>query len=182
MSLFLIGALAFPWAVRAQNAPTAGPVRWGVMAGGENVTGSFKDAFKPGIVFGGEVQFPLHMNRLALRADVMYHWIGEYAYVCIEQGCIDQGAHSHLVTGSLDLIARLNDPSTRWSPYAILGAAVNITGNSDEAIVSYKPKGNGLQGGVGFEVRPWKTTVFVEVRYMAVSPGGVVPVTIGMRF
>ena len=152
------------------------------MAGGENVTGAYVGAFKPGIVMGAEVQFPLPTRRLALRADVLYHWIWEYGYVCIETGCIDQGRHSHLVTGSFDLVARLNDPATRWSPYVVLGAAVNLTGNSDEAIVSYRPNHGGFQGGVGLEVRPCKHTYFVEIRYMGVPPGGVVPVTIGMRF
>jgi hypothetical protein len=87
-----------------------------------------------------------------------------------------------LVTGSIDLVARLNDPATRWSPYAVFGAAVNLTGNSDEALVRYRPNHGGFQGGVGLEVRPWITTVFVEIRCMGVPPGGVVPMTIGMRF
>jgi hypothetical protein len=182
LSVLLVCVLVLPRVARAQDALAAVPVSWGVMAGGENVTGAYKGGFKPGIVLGGEVQFPLPTRRLALRADVMYHWIGEYDYVCIESGCTDQGSHSHLVTGSFDMIARLNDPVTRWSPYAILGAEVNLTGNSDEAIVSYRPNHYGFQGGVGFEVRPWITTVFVEIRYMGVPPGGVVPVTIGMRF
>src|ERR1019366_628902 len=116
--------------VRQSSAIPAGalPVSWGVMAGGENLTGAYVGAFKPGIVMGAEVQFPLPTRRLALRADVLYHWIWEYGYVCIETGCIDQGRHSHLVTGSFDLVARLNDPATRWSPYVVLGAAVNLTG------------------------------------------------------
>lgn len=152
------------------------------MAGGENVTGAFRGAFKPGIVLGAALQFPSSVRRLALRADVMYHLIHENHYACNEIGCGDQFTFSHLVTGSFDVLGCLNDPAARWSPYLVVGAAVNLTGNADERIVSFHPNRLGLQGGIGFEVRPRKTTTFVEVRYMDVRPGGVVPVTIGLRF
>jgi len=165
----------------AQDAAAEQPVTWGIMAGGENVTGAFKSTFKPGIVLGAEVQFPLPSRRLALRADLMYHLIGEYDYVCIEQGCTDQGTHSHLVSGSFSMVARLNDPATRWSPYVVAGAAAYLSGNADE-IGAFRPNHAGFQGGVGFEVRPRKSTIFVEMRYMGVPPGGVVPIVVGMRF
>jgi hypothetical protein len=166
----------------AQDVAAGPPVAFGIMAGGENVTGAFRGAFKPGIVLGTAVHLPVSVRRFTVRGDVMYHWIWEYGYACNENGCVDQGRHSHLVTGSVDMVARLNDPATRWSPYVVVGAAVNFTGNSDEKIVSYRPHQLGFQGGVGFDFRPWKTTTFVEVRYMDVSPGGILPVTIGMRF
>jgi hypothetical protein len=169
-------------AVHAQEVGIQQSVSFGVFAGGENVTGSYKSSFKPGIVAGTEAQFPLQNRRLALRADVAYHWIGETGTACFETGCVDQGRHSHMWSGSVDLIARLNDPATRWSPYVIAGGAFYLMGNADERLLSFQPSRVGLQGGVGFEVRPRNKTLFVELRYMSVPPGGVVPVTIGMRF
>ena len=40
----------------------------------------------------------------------------------------------------------------------------------------------GAEGGVGFEVRMLQHTFFAEARYMTISPGGVLPVTVGIRF
>jgi hypothetical protein len=40
----------------------------------------------------------------------------------------------------------------------------------------------GWQGGIGVEVRSSKHVFFVEIRYMTIAPGGVVPAVIGMRF
>ena len=79
-------------------------------------------------------------------------------------------------------MARLNDPDTRWSPYLLGGVAEYLTGNSDEPLAQFRPNHFGFQGGIGFEIRPSKHTYFVEMRYMGVPPGGVVPVLVGMRF
>jgi hypothetical protein len=166
----------------AQEVAAGRSIALGIMAGGENVTGAFRGAFKPGVVLGAAVQFPLSVRRLAVRADVTYHLIHDNHYACNEIGCADQFTFSHLVTGSFDVVARLNVPATRWSPYVVVGGAVNLTGNSDERMASFNPNHLGLQGGIGFEARPRKSTMFVEMRYMDVRPGGVIPVTIGLRF
>jgi hypothetical protein len=160
---------------------------WGVMAGGVGVTDGFRGHLSSGVVGGIEKLFPLPTRRLALRADIMYAWID----VWHSNGCgggIDPGfcayvdTWSRLVAGSFSIVGRLNDPATRWSPYAFGGVAAYLTGNSDEPLTYLRPNHFGFQGGVGFEVRPREHTFFVEMRYLGVPPGGIVPVTVGMRF
>jgi hypothetical protein len=166
----------------AQDVAAGQSGSFGVMAGGEFMTGAFRGAFKPGIELGVIMQSPRFLRQFALRGDVMYHLIGEHNSVCIETGCTDQNTYSHLVSGSVDIVAHLTDPAKRWSPYVLVGAAVYGIGNADESIVGFTPDHFGFQGGIGFEFRSGKTPVLVEMRYMAVHPGGVVPVTVGFRF
>ena len=117
----------------------------------------------------------------------MYHWIDTYHYGC-RSGGIDPGfcgyvdTWSRVVSTTFSLVARMNDPATRWSPYVIAGVAAYLTGNTDEPLVALRPNHLGFQGGVGFEVRPSKHTYFVELRYLGIPPGGVLPLTIGMQF
>lgn len=170
--------------VRAQDAPVQ-PVTFGVMAGGENVTGAILHAtrglIRPGIALGALAQFPLAPRRLALRADVLFHWVRDD--VCYGfRDCGVTSEFSYVWSGSLSMVARLNDPATRWSPYVLAGAAAYSYDFADGNIKALRPNHLGLQGGIGFEARPWKTTVFAEVRYMGIPPGGVLPFTIGMRF
>jgi hypothetical protein len=89
---------------------------------------------------------------------------------------------SYIISGSVAMIARLNGPATRWSPYILGGVGAYSYDFEDGNIKALRPNHFGLQGGVGFEVRPRTATIFIEARYMAIPPGGVVPVTIGMRF
>jgi len=182
MAVLVAATFLAPVDATAQDALTARSVTFGLMTGREDLVGSYRGAFKPGIVLGASAQWQLPMRRAALRGDFMYHWIGERGYVCIEQGCIDQHRYSHLASASLDLVVRLKDPETRWSPYLVLGAALYRVGSAGEKIASYGPSGGGLQGGVGVEVRPWKRTVFVELRRMGLAPGAVTPLSLGVRF
>jgi hypothetical protein len=155
------------------------------MFGGTGVTGAYRGLLSSGPSIGANAFFPLASPRLAIRADVMFHYIDWYDYGCQPLG-LDCGANgdgaSTALSGTLGLVARLNDAATRWSPYIIAGVATYYFGNADGPLTWMRPNHFGFQGGVGFEVRPDKHTYFVEMRYLGVPPGGLVPVTIGMRF
>lgn len=183
---------------RAQDADAARQAAWGIMAGGEGVTGAYRGTLVDGVAGGVMAQFPLPSRHLSLRADLEYHWVGtsggDRVDVVHPGGvgsdgrcaggilCAIGGSYSRIVATSFSLVARMNDPATRWSPYLIGGVAGYLTGNSDEPLFQFRPNHLGFQGGVGFEVRPNKHTYFAEMRYLGVPPGGVVPITIGMRF
>jgi hypothetical protein len=183
---------------RAQDADAARQAAWGIMAGGEGVTGAYRGTLVDGVAGGVMAQFPLPSRHLSLRADLEYHWVGtsggDRVDVVHPGGvgsdgrcaggilCAIGGSYSRIVATSFSLVARMNDPATRWSPYLIGGVAGYLTGNSDEPLFQFRPNHLGFQGGVGFEVRPNKHTYFVEMRYLGVPPGGIVPVTVGMRF
>jgi len=180
-----------PNSARAQDVVTPLPVTWGIVAGGDGVTGAYRGKLEEGVVGGLVAQLPLAYRHFTLRADLMYHWIGtsNLDRVTVANGegcngilCTISGSWSRIVSGSLGVMARLNDPNTRWSPYLLGGVAGYLTGNSDEPLAQYRPNHLGFQGGVGFEFRPSKHTYFVEMRYMGVPPGGVAPVMVGMRF
>ena len=158
---------------------------WGIMAGGVSVTGGFSGALTGGPVGGIEAQFPLDVRRLSLRADVMYSWINQYHYGCggDDSGfCAYSDTWSRLISTSFSLVVRMNDPVTRWSPYAFGGIVGHLTGSPDEPLRSIRANRLGMQGGVGFEYRPYKHTWFAEVRYLGMPPGGVVPFVVGVRF
>ena len=184
-----------PTAGHAQDSSSAQWVSWGIMAGGEGVTGAYRGMLAQGVAGGVMAQFPLPSRHLALRADLVYHWVGTMGGDMVNLAfggssgrctggiaCAIEGSYSRIVATSFSLVARLNDPATRWSPYLIGGVAGYLTGNSDEPLLQFRPNHLGFQGGVGFEVRPSRHTYFVEMRYMGIPPGGVLPMTIGMRF
>ena len=183
-----------PTAGHAQDSSSAQWVSWGIMAGGEGVTGAYRGTLAQGLAGGVIAQFPLPSRHLALRADLVYHWVGTMGGDVVTPmggssggctggiSCSISGSYSRIVATSLSLVARLNDPATRWSPYLIGGVAGYLTGNSDEPLMQFRPNHLGFQGGLGFEVRPSRHTYFIEMRYMGIPPGGVVPVTIGVRF
>jgi hypothetical protein len=111
----------------------------------------------------------------------MVHLLGAPDDDCDERGCSSQGiSYAYLVSGSFSVVARLNDPATRWSPYVFGGAAVYVT---DPVRTDYlRPNHFGVQGGAGFEFRPATHTYFIELRYFGIPPGGVVPFVVGVRF
>jgi hypothetical protein len=187
--------LVCPAPGRAQDAATALPATWGIMAGGEGVSGAYRGTLAQGAAAGVIAQFPLPSRHLALRADLVYHWVGTSGGDGLNLAiggnsgrctggiaCAIAGSYSRIVATSFSLVARLNDPATRWSPYLLGGVAGYLTGNSDEPLIQFRPNHLGFQGGVGFEVRPSRHTYFVEMRYMGIPPGGVLPMTIGVRF
>jgi len=45
-----------------------------------------------------------------------------------------------------------------------------------------KPGTFGVQAGAGVQLKRKAGALFAEIRYMSVAPGGVFPVTVGMRF
>lgn len=177
-SLLLAGALAVPCVAGSQAAGTAAPATWGIMAGRVSGTGAFP--FTPGLSLGALARFPLAPRRLAVRADVMVHFLGDAHSVCTESGCAEQGLnYPYIVSGSLSLVVRMNDPAALWSPYLLAGPAVYLLDNTYDYL---RPNHLGVQGGVGFEVRSSTHAFFAELRYMGVPPGGALPLTIGVRF
>jgi hypothetical protein len=155
---------------------------FGFMLGTEEVTGAIKSTppgvIHPGVAIAALGQFPV-ARQLAIRADAMFHDIRD-----------DGGGSSHMsyvISGSVAMVARLNSPEARWSPYILGGVGAYTYHFEDGRIVALRLNHFGLQGGVGFEMQPRATasrtgTIFVEARYMGIPPGGVVPLTIGMRF
>jgi hypothetical protein len=179
----IVGASA---RARAQDISADQSVSWGFAAGADEVTGAFRTghAFQPGVAglaIGALVQLPLAAPRLALRADVMYHQLG-LGDCRPTQLCGSQKLSTQLVSGSVSLVARLNDVRSRVSPYVLAGAAVYGTSYADDNITAMHPGHIGFAGGIGIESRTKKSTFFAELRYMAIPPGGVVPLTLGMRF
>jgi hypothetical protein len=163
-------------AARAQGVASS-QTEWGLLAGVEMATGAFRN-LDPGFAIGVLAQTPLSNGRLALRTDVLFASIGNNP--CGDQ-CDAIYPYSFVVSGSFSLIARVNDPMVPWSPYAIAGATAYFAESLPQAGAG-TPSRFGVEGGVGFEVRLSGHTLFAEARYMTISPGGIVPVCVGVRF
>jgi hypothetical protein len=174
-----IGVLAPLSAGRAQDASSELHPSLGIMVGRDDMTGAYSGGFKAGFTVGAVAQFPTSSRRLSVRTDAMVHLIGVNDEVCDERGCADQGLSAVLGSATLSVVARLNDPVTRWSPYVMVGPAVYL---GDATFESLRANHFGLQGGAGFEMRSDRHTYFIEARYLGMPPGGVVPVVLGVRF
>jgi hypothetical protein len=170
-------AIASSWA-EAQDASTEQPATHGIMAGGEGVTGAYRGTLSSGAAFGLLAQFPLPSPRLSIRSDAMLNWLSG-ATSCSQDICASSSP-SAVISLGVSMVARLNDPAARWSPYAFGGLAGYIIVQEGE-LTGFRTSPVGFQGGVGFEVRPRTYTYFVETRYMGIPPGGFFPVMIGMR-
>lgn len=166
------------------------PITWGWTLGGESVTGPNPGHDVPGIALGVLGQFPLSVRRLALRVDGMYHPGFGGDEVCEFSGspggsisrqvpprdCGD--SNTGAATLGVDLVARLKDPRVVTSPYLVSGFGFGLPGGHNNIIL----RNSSLQGGVGLESKPWKTTTFVEVRYMTMGSGGLVVWNFGFRY
>jgi hypothetical protein len=168
----------------AAQAPR--PITFGFALGGEASIGAFAhDPTNRAPAFDLVIQVPLSPRRLTVRADVMSHGFQSSGSVVLVSSPAAPGSGASLLdrgvlSWSADVVARLNDPARRWSPYALAGAALYTRSGRDAAL---PPTGAGLQAGAGFEVRTGRRTVlFAEYRYMAMGTGGVAPITLGMRF
>jgi hypothetical protein len=160
-----IGVLApFSGAVAQDTAPALRP-SWGIMAGGE-VSRLQNSLSGSGPVIAVLANFPIESSHLAIRVDAMFH------YLSVKCGFDTICSPGTAGSGSVSAVARLNDSAARWSPYVIAGLAGFVSEGS--AV--------GLAGGAGFEVRGADHTYFIEARYMRVYGGGLVPITLGMRF
>jgi opacity protein-like surface antigen len=150
------------------------------------VTGQFRGKLSSGLAGGAELQFPLSSRWLALRTDLLYESIADYQHACaspLPGDCAGRTEPSQVVSGSLGVVARLNGSDAHWSPYAVAGVAMYHVGTSNSPLVATMHTNQfGWQGGIGVEVRSSKHVFFVEIRYMTIAPGGVVPAVIGMRF
>jgi hypothetical protein len=164
------------------------PISFGFMVAADQFTGGFRGGAEQatgGASAGIEAQMPLPSRHLALRADFLYFMGASGNSICgsfvgLSGGCEVAHAPGQAYAWSADIVARLNDRSVPWSPYILAGGA--IYGYPDPGPVVGLAR-NGLQAGVGFEVRPTKhTNVFAELRYMSFGRSGLAPVTIGARF
>lgn len=196
--VLFVCVLVLPRSGVAQEVADQAHASWGAMTGGVGVTGTFRGFLEEGVTGGALALVPLPSRHLSLRADLLYNWIGtgrgDMVDVVTPGGranngrcdvgitCLIESGWSRIVSASVSVVARVNGPSTRWSPYAFGGVAGYLTGNSDEPLAQIRANHLGFQGGVGFEVRPMINTYFVEMRYLGIPPGGVLPITIGMRF
>ncbi len=160
-----IGVLAPSGAALAQASGLEQSASWGVMAGGEfsrlqnSLSGS-------GPVIGALAQFPIESSHFAIRVDAMFHYLS--AKCGFDTICSPGTA----VSGAVSAVVRLNESAARWSPYFIAGVAGVV---SDGSAV-------GLGGGAGLEIHAAMRAFFLEARYMRVYGGGLVPITLGMRF
>jgi opacity protein-like surface antigen len=167
---------------RAQDVSAARPLEFGLMAGGVGVTGQFRGKMSSGIVGGAVLQIPLSPRWLALRADLMY-----MAIVDPNEPCPDFRGNcssaSEIASGGLGVVARLSATERHWSPYVVAGVATYHIGHFiSPAVATIHTNPFGWQGGLGVEVRSSRHVFSAEMRYMAMAPGGVAPIVIGMRF
>lgn len=189
---------ALPRSAIAQDVVDQRDGSWGILAGGVGVTGGFRGLLEEGVTGGVMALFPPVSRHFSVRADLLYNWVGsghgDAVNVVGPAGttnngrcdvgitCLIKSSWSRVVSLSISGVAWLNGPSSRWSPYAFGGVAGYLTGNSDEPLAQVRPNHLGFQGGLGFEVRPRNATYFVEMRYLGIPSGGLVPVTLGVRF
>jgi len=160
----LVVVLAFPALASAdlhsQQATETQPVTWGIMAAGDGITGAYRGTLVSGIAGGVLAQVPLPSRHLSVRADLVYHWVGtnggDQVDVLTSSSrngrctggflCSVEGAWSRVVATSISIVARLNDPSTSWSPYLIGGVAGYLTGNSDEPLYQFQSEPPRISG------------------------------------
>lgn len=161
-----LGALVAFAAAGAQEPPSQHSASWGIMAGPDFTAGRYGDTQSPGATVGILAHFPIDSSHFAIRLDAMFHYLpvncGSFA-VC------SPGTPGSV---SASVVARLNESATRWSPYAIAGVAGYLN-----QYWSF-----GLTGGAGLEVRGGTHALFLEARYMRMGAGGLVPITLGVRF
>jgi hypothetical protein len=185
ISAFLLALLLRGNPADAQDAPAKRPIEFGIMAGGVGVTGQFRGILSSGPAGGVEMQFPLSPHWLAWRADLLYTAIANYQTPCGGRpgDCSATGNVARVVSGSLGVVARLRAPDARWSPYVVGGvAAYYVDGSDSFRTTTVRTNPLGWQGGLGIEARSSKHVFFAEMRYMTISPGGVFPIVMGMRF
>jgi hypothetical protein len=180
-----------PRAARAQQPVSEGPrsarpITFGFALGADASTGTFgHDPKRRGPALDLVLQMPLSPRQLSFRGDVMVNGFASTGCVLnvsspAVAGCGASVLERGMLSWSANVVARLNDPARRWSPYALAGAALYTRGGADTAP---PPTFGGLQAGVGFEVRTGRRSVlFAEYRYMAMGTGGLAPATLGLRF
>lgn len=167
-----------PGAARARDA-TDRPVQFGIMLGLEHFTQSLSRGDNSiGLAVDALLQAPLPPRRLAIRGDFMYHGYAEGGCLASLPARCTVSPFPELLSIGASLVARMNDPRTRWSPYVLAGIELYAGTQGREA-----PTPAGLQAGVGFEIQLMRrATVAAEWRAMTVATTRIMPVTFGMRF
>jgi hypothetical protein len=190
--------LAAPVGAGAQSAPSNLRATFGFIAGGEGVTGAFRGGLAYGTTVGLMAQFPLSRH-FSLRGDFLDHSVGtsRTQVGCLLDGggplrdpcgatctgwlnCAPLSPWEMATSATVSAVFRLNDPAVRWSPYMLGGIAAYEL--ERVTFAGYRPNHIGFAGGVGFEFRPNRNTYFVEMRYLGIPPGGLTPVSVGIRF
>jgi hypothetical protein len=67
--------LGLPRSGTAQEAVDQTHPSWGIVMGGVGVTGAYRGLLSSGASIGADAFFPLASPRLAIRADVLFHYI-----------------------------------------------------------------------------------------------------------
>jgi hypothetical protein len=178
--------------VDAQTAQVAErPVSFGFVLGSDAFAGGFRGGAAQGSIgeaVGVQALVPLASRHLAVRGDLLYFAAAPAAGCPLSApdagnpnrfNCSGPRVPTEEYAWSADIVARLNDRSVRWSPYVLVGGALYWCPSPAPLHLAH----NGLQAGVGFEVRTAKyTNMFAELRYMNFGAGGLAPITLGMRF
>jgi hypothetical protein len=165
-------------AVHAQTASPS-PLSLGFAVVGGVLSHSRPDGVSAG--FSIEAQYQLPSPYFAVRGDIAYQAFAQNS--CVSAVSSDPAAFAcdppqNILFWSLDLVARLA-PTDRWSPYFLGGGALYTVHTNGPVF----PGRAGVQVGVGIEARVGtRTFFFFEGRYMTISPGEFIPITIGMRF
>ena len=151
----------------SQGTPREQSASWGIMAGADFTVGDFYgNKQSSGGAIGVLAQFPIESSHFAIRLDAMFQ------YLTVDCGSFAVCSPVTPGSATASVVARMNDSSKRWSPYAIAGFAGFLN----------QYWSGGLAAGAGFEVRGANHTYFLEARYMRMLGGGLVPITLGMRF
>ena len=189
-----VGAVALGLVGGASMAAAQGavmsshPVAFGVVGGATLPTGTLGDIAKTGWHAGGVVEFSVPMIPVGLKADVMYHGLGEKN---------DQiGVKTSLITGTVNgmFMVPMSSMGT-VKPYVIAGVgAYNLRSKLTDGDTQSATK-FGINGGAGVEFGLSGLATYIEARYHYIfsayesnssygsgSSASIVPISVGIMF
>ncbi len=189
-----VGAVALGLVAGASMAQAQGavmpshPVAFGVVGGATLPTGNLSDIAKTGWHAGGVVEFSVPMIPVGLKADVMYHGLGEK----------DQsGVKTSVITGTINgmFMVPMSSMGT-VKPYVIAGVgAYNLRSKLQDGDTQSATK-FGINGGAGVEFGLSGLATYIEARYHYIfsaygsndsygpssSAAAFVPISVGIMF
>jgi hypothetical protein len=175
-----IGALAASQHVCAQNAAPDDRPSLGWVAGLEHVTQATMPLEGTSITIGALADFPLANRHFSVRSDILFHVIGLGRAGSSTPDVLIETDPGFVASGSLGVVAYLNDRSARWSPYLIGGAAAYLYDGDHFGFAHTNHFG--LEGGAGVEFRAHNHDLFFEARYFTMAPFAIVPFVFGIRY
>ncbi len=187
-----LGLLASTSMARAQAAmASSNPVAFGVVGGATLPTGDLSKGASTGWHAGGVVQFSVPMIPVGLRADVMYHALGEKN---------SSGVKTSFITGTVNgmFMVPMSEMGT-VKPYVIAGiGAYNIRVKVDNEAANQTTSATkfGINGGAGVQFGLSGLSTFIEARYHYIfsaydnssvygsgsSSASIVPISVGIMF